>query len=61
VPFIIVHSAALDGNLIEPGTNFLVDYGFIGALAGDGSQEVGYFWSEAHLRARFHRLGGCRF
>ena len=33
--------------VIEPGNNFLADCGFIGALAGDGSQEVGYFWSEA--------------
>ncbi|MGA8245709.1 MAG: VOC family protein [Nocardioides sp.] len=33
--------------VIEPGNSFLADCGFIGALAGDGSQEVGYFWSEA--------------
>ncbi|GAA0450275.1 VOC family protein [Streptomyces olivaceiscleroticus] len=33
--------------VIEPGNNFLSDCGFIGALACDGSQEVGYFWSEA--------------
>jgi predicted enzyme related to lactoylglutathione lyase len=33
--------------VIEPGNNFLADCGFIGALASDGSQEVGYFWSEA--------------
>ncbi|MFI6510554.1 VOC family protein [Streptosporangium sp. NPDC050855] len=33
--------------VIEPGNAFLADCGFIGALAGDGSQEVGYFWSEA--------------
>ncbi len=32
--------------VIEPGNNFLADCGFIGALACDGSQEVGYFWSE---------------
>jgi predicted enzyme related to lactoylglutathione lyase len=31
----------------EPGNNFLADCGFIGALACDGSQEVGYFWSKA--------------
>ncbi len=31
--------------VIEPGNNFLADCGFIGALACDGSQEVGYFWS----------------
>jgi predicted enzyme related to lactoylglutathione lyase len=33
--------------VIEPGNNFLADCGFIGALACDGSQEVGCFWSEA--------------
>jgi predicted enzyme related to lactoylglutathione lyase len=33
--------------VIEPGNNFLAECGFIGALASDGSQEVGYFWSEA--------------
>ena len=33
--------------VIEPGNNFLADCGFIGALAGDGSQACGYFWSEA--------------
>lgn len=33
--------------VIEPGNNFLADCGFIGALNWDGSQEVGYFWSEA--------------
>jgi predicted enzyme related to lactoylglutathione lyase len=33
--------------VIEPGNNFLADCGFVGALACDGSQEVGYFWSEA--------------
>jgi predicted enzyme related to lactoylglutathione lyase len=32
--------------VIEPGNSFLADCGFIGALAGDGTQEVGYFWSE---------------
>lgn len=39
-----------DGNefcVIPPGNKFLADCGFIGALACDGSQEVGYFWSEA--------------
>ncbi|GAA0594034.1 VOC family protein [Streptomyces crystallinus] len=39
-----------DGNefcVIEAGNNFLADTGFIGALACDGSQEVGYFWSRA--------------
>jgi catechol 2,3-dioxygenase-like lactoylglutathione lyase family enzyme/predicted enzyme related to lactoylglutathione lyase len=33
--------------VIEPGNNFLAGCGFIGALSSDGSQEVGYFWSEA--------------
>jgi predicted enzyme related to lactoylglutathione lyase len=33
--------------VIEPGNNFLADCGFVGELACDGSQEVGYFWSEA--------------
>ncbi|MFV2113798.1 VOC family protein [Micromonospora sp. LOL_025] len=33
--------------VIAPGNNFLADCGFVGALACDGSQEVGYFWSEA--------------
>jgi predicted enzyme related to lactoylglutathione lyase len=33
--------------VIEPGNNFLADCGFVGAVAGDGSQEAGYFWSEA--------------
>jgi len=33
--------------VIEPGNQFLADCGFIGAVACDGSQQVGYFWSEA--------------
>ena len=33
--------------VIEPGNGFLADCGFIGALACEGSQEAGYFWSEA--------------
>ncbi|MGW0484608.1 VOC family protein [Nonomuraea sp. NPDC003214] len=33
--------------VIEPGNKFLADCGFIGALSCDGSQQVGYFWSEA--------------
>ncbi|MFG2573580.1 VOC family protein [Streptomyces sp. NPDC048481] len=33
--------------VIEPGNSFLAGCGFIGALAGDGSQETGYFWSRA--------------
>ena len=33
--------------VIEPGNNFLADCGFIGPLACDGSQQVGYFCSQA--------------
>lgn len=33
--------------VIEPGNNFLADTAFIGALAGDGTQAVGYFWTKA--------------
>jgi predicted enzyme related to lactoylglutathione lyase len=33
--------------VIGPGNAFLADCGFIGAVAGDGSQQVGYFWSQA--------------
>jgi hypothetical protein len=33
--------------VIEPGNQFLAECGFVGALACDGSQEVGYFWSKA--------------
>jgi hypothetical protein len=33
--------------VIEPGNKFLADCGLVGALACDGSQEVGYFWSAA--------------
>jgi catechol 2,3-dioxygenase-like lactoylglutathione lyase family enzyme len=33
--------------VIEPGNSFLADCGFLGALACDGTQTVGYFWSEA--------------
>jgi len=33
--------------VIGPGNKFLADCGFIGALACEGSQEVGYFWSKA--------------
>ncbi|MGW6919265.1 VOC family protein [Kitasatospora sp. NPDC054939] len=39
-----------DGNefcVIEAGNKFLADTGVIGAVACDGTQEVGYFWSEA--------------
>jgi predicted enzyme related to lactoylglutathione lyase len=42
--------ADTEGNefcVIEPGNAFLADCGFVGALACEGSQEVGYFWSEA--------------
>ncbi len=31
--------------VIEPGNRFLADTARIGALAGDGLREVGYFWS----------------
>ena len=33
--------------VVEPGNNFLAACGFIGALSSDGTQAVGYFWSEA--------------
>ena len=33
--------------IIEPGNKFLADCGFFAELTCDGSQEVGYFWSEA--------------
>ncbi len=33
--------------VIEPGNGFLADCGFVGALACDGTQQVGYFWSKA--------------
>jgi predicted enzyme related to lactoylglutathione lyase len=33
--------------VVEPGNAFLADCGFIGAVSCDGSQEAGYFWSEA--------------
>jgi predicted enzyme related to lactoylglutathione lyase len=33
--------------VIEPGNSFLAECGFIGALACEGSQGAGYFWSEA--------------
>jgi len=33
--------------VIEPGNAFLADCGAVGALACDGTQEVGYFWSRA--------------
>jgi predicted enzyme related to lactoylglutathione lyase len=32
--------------VIQPGNTFLAECGFVGALACDGSQAVGYFWSE---------------
>ncbi|MET7375707.1 VOC family protein [Micromonospora arida] len=34
-------------DVIAPGNNFLAGCGFVGALACDGSQQVGYFWSQA--------------
>jgi predicted enzyme related to lactoylglutathione lyase len=33
--------------VIEPGNAFLADCGLIGALSCEGSQAVGYFWSQA--------------
>ncbi len=33
--------------VIEAGNNFLADTAFIGAINCDGTQKVGYFWSEA--------------
>ena len=33
--------------VIPPGNSFLTDTAFIGALSSDGTQAVGYFWSEA--------------
>lgn len=33
--------------VIGPGNRFLADCGFVGALACDGTQGVGYFWSRA--------------
>lgn len=33
--------------VIDPDNEFLADCGFIGALASEGSQEAGYFWSAA--------------
>ncbi len=33
--------------VIEAGNNFLADTDLLGALSSDGSQAVGYFWSEA--------------
>jgi len=33
--------------VVGPGNNFLADTGVIGALSSDGTQRVGYFWSEA--------------
>lgn len=33
--------------VVGPGNQFLAGCGFIGALSSDGTQAVGYFWSEA--------------
>jgi predicted enzyme related to lactoylglutathione lyase len=33
--------------VIAPGNKFLADCGFVGSVACDGSQAVGYFWSQA--------------
>ena len=32
--------------IIEPGNKFLADCGRFGSITCDGTQEVGYFWSE---------------
>ena len=34
-------------DVIEPGNSFLAGCGFLAEVACDGTQEVGYFWSEA--------------
>jgi predicted enzyme related to lactoylglutathione lyase len=34
-------------DVIEPGNRYLADCVFLGEVACDGTQEVGYFWSEA--------------
>ena len=34
-------------DVIEPGNSFLAGCGFLGELACDGTQDVGYFWSAA--------------
>ncbi|HLL50186.1 MAG TPA: VOC family protein [Thermomicrobiales bacterium] len=42
--------ADAEGNefcVIEPENSFLADCGRLGSITCDGSQEVGYFWSEA--------------
>jgi len=42
--------ADTEGNelcVIEPGNSYLAGCGFLGELACDGTQEVGYFWSAA--------------
>lgn len=42
--------ADCEGNefcVIEPSNGFLADCGFLGELACEGTQEVGYFWSDA--------------
>lgn len=33
--------------ILGPGNAFLAECGFVGAIASDGSQTCGYFWSEA--------------
>ncbi|MEV5501456.1 VOC family protein [Nonomuraea fuscirosea] len=33
--------------VLGPDNQFLADCGYVGALASDGTQRVGYFWSEA--------------
>ena len=48
VPHVVL--ADPEGNefcVIEPDNDFLAGCGFLGALASDGTQAVGYFWSQA--------------
>ncbi|WP_184189238.1 VOC family protein [Micromonospora parathelypteridis] len=45
--FVMADPEGNEFDVIGPGNNFLAGCGFIGALACDGSQKVGYFWSEA--------------
>ena len=42
------------------GNRFLADCGFIGALSSDGSQHVGYFWSEVLAGRAMRKVGPSR-
>src|SRR5581483_8898466 len=44
---VLADPAGYEFCVIEPGNNFLAGTGFLGELAGDGSREVGLFWSAA--------------